>query len=53
MGKACKEAEIERSKLRQDKMIREKCRRDALVKRVAKEKERLSKLHLITSAEQY
>ena len=33
-------------------MIREKCRRDAFVKRAVKEKERLSKLHLITSADE-
>ena len=52
VGKACKEAEFERSKLRQEKMIGEKCQRDALVKRAAKEKERLSKLHLITSADE-
>ena len=52
VGKACKQAELERSKLRQEKMIREKCRRDALVKRAAKEKEKLSKLHLITSADE-
>ena len=33
-------------------MIREKCRRDALVKRATKEKERLSKVHLIASADE-
>ena len=33
-------------------MIREKHRRDVLVKRATKEKERLSKVHLITSADE-
>ena len=33
-------------------MIREKCWKDAVVKRAVKEKERLSKLHLITSADE-
>ena len=52
VGKACKEAEFERSKLRREKIIREQCRRDAIVKRAAKEKERVSKLHLITLADE-
>ena len=39
MGKACKKADLERSKLRQEKMIREASRRDALAKRASKEKE--------------
>ena len=38
--------------MRQEKMMREKCRRDALLKRAVEEKERLSKLHLITSSEE-
>ena len=39
VGKACKKADLERSKLRQEKMIREASRRDALAKRASKEKE--------------
>lgn len=47
--KAYKEEEIKRKKERQDKMIREKQRREALKQRAIKEREKLSKLHLITS----
>ena len=42
-------AEDDRRKFRQEKMIREKNHRDALQKRAAEEKARLSKIHLITS----
>lgn len=47
VAKACKDADSQRSMLRREKMMREKCRRDALEKRAAMEKERLSKLHLM------
>lgn len=40
-----KSAEEDRQKFRQDKMVREKTRRDALQKRAAEEKEKLSKVH--------
>ena len=50
--KDCEKADLERSKLRQEKMKKEKSRRDALEKRAAKEKERLSQLHIITSADE-
>lgn len=47
-----RKAEDERQKFRQEKMIRDKNRRDALQKRNAKEKERLSKIHLIATVEE-
>ena len=47
-----KSAEEDRQKFRQDKMVREKTRRDALQKRAAEEKEKLSKVHLITSMDE-
>ena len=50
--KAYKSAEEDRRKFRQDKMIREKHRRDALQKRAAEEKDRLSKVHLITTMDE-
>ena len=50
--KPYQKAEVERCKYRQDKMIREKNSRDALQKRAAEEKERLSKLHLIESTDE-
>ena len=37
---------------RREKMIRDKCRHDALEKRATEERERLSNLHLITSTEE-
>ena len=45
-------AEYGRRKFRQEKMIREKSRRDALQKRTAEEQERLSKIHVVTSVEE-
>ena len=47
--KASKSAEDDRRKFRQEKMIRDKNRRDTLQKRAAEEKARLSKVHLVTS----
>ena len=47
-----KRAEDDRLKFRQEKMIKEKNRRDALLKRAAKEKERLAKMHVIMSEEE-
>lgn len=47
-----KQEEAQRSEQRREKMVREKCRRDALEKRTAKEKERLSALHLITTTDE-
>ena len=52
VDKACKEDDLERNRLRQEKMRKEKCRRDALDKRAVKEKERLSKLCLITTVDE-
>ena len=52
MKKDCERADLKRSKLRQEKRKKEKSRRDALEKRAAKEKERLSQLHIITSADE-
>ena len=52
MAKSSKEEELERKKKRQEKMMKEKCRRSALMKRAVKEKEQLSKLHLITSSDE-
>jgi E1A/CREB-binding protein len=49
--KAYNSAADDRRKFRQAKMIQEKKRRDALQKRAAEEKARLSKIHLITSVE--
>ena len=45
-------AEDDRLKFRQEKMIRDKNCRDALQKRTAEEKERLSKIHVVTSVEE-
>jgi len=45
-------SEDDRRKFRQEKMIREKNHRDALQKRAAEEKARLSKIHLITSVDE-
>ena len=45
-------AEDDQRKFRQEKMIREKNRRDALQKRTAEEKERLLKIHAVTSVEE-
>lgn len=45
-------AEEDRRKFRQEKMVREKSRRDALQKRAAEEKDRLSRVHLITSVDE-
>ena len=45
-------SEDDRRKFRQEKMIREKNRRDALQKRAAEEKARLSKIQLITSMDE-
>ena len=50
--KAYQSAEDDRRKFRQDKMIREKNRRDALQKRAAEERDKLSKMHVITSVEE-
>ena len=50
--KAYNSAEDDRRKFRQEKMIREKNHRDALQKRAAEEKARLSKIHLITSVDE-
>lgn len=50
--KAFQSAENDRSKLRQEKMIREKNCRDDLQKRAAEERERLSKIHMITSVDE-
>jgi hypothetical protein len=47
-----RETEIEVNKLRQEKMIKEKCRRDILMKKATEEKEQLSKLYLITSPDE-
>ena len=47
--KASKSAEDDRRKFRQEKMIRDKNRRDTLQKRAAEEKARLSKVHLVMS----
>ena len=52
VAKSCKEGEFERKKIRQEKMVREKSRRDAQFRRAVKEKERLSRLHLIVSSEE-
>ena len=52
MKKDCEKADLKRSKLMQEKRKKEKSRRDALEKRAAKEKERLSQLHIITSADE-
>ena len=46
---AYKSAEEDQQKFRQEKMIREKNRRDAFQKRAAEEKDRLSTVHLISS----
>jgi hypothetical protein len=45
-------AQEDRRQFRQDKMIREKTRRDALQKRAAEEKEKVSRVHLITSVDE-
>ena len=45
-------AEDDRCKFRREKMIREKNRRDTLQKRAAEEKERLTKIHVVTSVEE-
>ena len=50
--KAYKEEEATRKKERQDKMILEKQRRDALKHRAIIEREKLSKLYLITSPDE-
>ena len=50
--KAYKEEEATRKKERQDNMILQKQRRDALKHRAIKESEKLSKLHLITSPDE-
>lgn len=47
-----KEGAAQRSKLRREKMVRENCRREALKRRAAREKDRLSTLHLITSTDE-
>ena len=47
--KAYNSAEDDRMKFRQEKMVQEKKRKDALQKRAADEKARLSKIHLIKS----
>ena len=47
-----KEEEALRSKRRREKMLHDKQRRDALHQRALKEREKLSKLHLITSADE-
>lgn len=47
-----KEAELQRSNIRQDKLVKDKMRRDALAKREAEEREQLTKLHLITSTDE-
>ena len=52
MKKAYKSTEEDRQKFRQEKMIREKNRRDALQRQAAEEKDRLSKVHLITSMDE-
>ncbi len=51
VAKLSREAELERNKKRQEKIMKEKRRRDALKERAVKEKERLSNLDLITSCE--
>ena len=50
--KAYKEEETKRKKERQGKMIREKQHMEALKQKATKEKEKLSKLHLITSPDE-
>ena len=50
--KAYNSAEDDRRKFRQEKMIQEKNRRDALQKRAADEKARLSKIRMITSMDE-
>ncbi len=45
-------AEDDRRKFRQEKMMREKNRRDVLQKRAAEEKERLSKIQIVSSVEE-
>ena len=50
--KAYKEEEAKRKKQRQEKMIHEKQRRDVLKQRAIEEREKLSKLHLITSPDE-
>lgn len=52
VAKLYKEADAERSKQRREKIVREKCRREALKQRATREKERLSTLNLITSADE-
>lgn len=52
VAKSSREAAQERSKIRREKIVREKHRRDVLEERAAKEKERLSNLHLVTSCEE-
>lgn len=49
---AYKSAEEDRQKIRREKMIREKNRRDAVKQRAAEERDRLSKIHLITSVDE-
>ncbi len=50
--KAYDSAQEDRQKFRQEKMIREKNRRDAFQKRAAEEKAKLSKVHLITTGDE-
>ena len=50
--KAYKEEEALRKKQRQEKMIHEKQHRDVLKQRAIEEREKLSKLHLITSPDE-
>ena len=52
VAKVCKEAELQRSKIRQDKLVKDKMQRDALAIRVAEEREQLTKLHSITSRDE-
>lgn len=52
VAKASKEAEAERAEKRREKMMKEKYRRDALARRAILEKERLSKIHMLTSSKE-
>ena len=52
VAKRYKEEESQRSQKRHEKMVREKCRHDALHERAVKERDQLSQLHLITSCEE-
>ncbi len=53
MAKVSKEAEAEMAKKRREKIMKEKSRRDALARRAILERERLSKIHMVTSVDEF